>query len=104
EAETHETLRAIGLEVEMMSNRETAARCPQFNADRFAYSVYDPGGAILHAEVALRALIELARRRGARVIEAERASAIKQVANAGVRIITEAVNEFECAKLMIASG
>src|ERR1044072_3289269 len=104
EAETHETLRAMGLEVEMMSNRETAARFPQFDANRFAYSVYDPGGALLHAEAALRALIELARRRGARVIELERASRIEQSADGRVRIITESGNEFECAKLMIASG
>jgi monomeric sarcosine oxidase len=104
ETETHETLRAMGLEVEMMNSRETAARFPQFNADRFAYSVYDPGGAMLHAEAALRALIELARRRGARVIESERASAIKQGANSRVRIKTSSGNEFECAKLMIASG
>jgi len=100
EAETYETLRALRLEVEMLDNRETAARFPQFNSERFAYSVFDASGAILHAVDAVRVLIELAGRRGARIIESERVTRIEP----GVRIITEAGNEFECARLMIASG
>jgi monomeric sarcosine oxidase len=104
ETETYETLRSLGLEVEMMSGRETAARFPQFNADALGSSVYDPSGALLHAERAVRALIDLARRRGASVIEAERVIAIKQSANARVRIITEPGNEFDCARACVASG
>jgi monomeric sarcosine oxidase len=104
EAETHDTLRSMGLGVEMMSGGETAGRFPQFDARAFAYSVYDPGGAVLHAERAVRALIDLARSRGAGVVESERAVEIKRGANARVRIITESGNEFECARLMVASG
>ena len=100
EAETYQTLRSLGLEVEMLDSRETAARFPQFNPDAFACSVYDASGAILHATDAVRALVELARRRGARVIEGERVTRIER----GVKFITEAGNEFECARLMIASG
>lgn len=100
EAKTHETLRALGLPSEMLDRRETARRFPQFNCERLAYSVYDESGAILHASEAVRALVELARRRGAQVVEAERVTRIER----GVRIITEAGTEFECARLMIASG
>lgn len=104
EAETYEILRSLGLEVEMMDNRETAARFPQFNANALGYSVYDPSGAILHASVVVRALIDLARRRGVNVIEAERVMALKQSANARVKIVTESGNEFDCARACVASG
>lgn len=104
EAETYETLRALGLRVEMLDSRETVARFPQFNANALGYSVYDPSGAILHAEQAVRALIDLARQRGVSVIEGERVTGIKQSSNARVRIITEAENEFDCARACVASG
>jgi monomeric sarcosine oxidase len=104
EAETYETLRSLGLEVEMMDNRETTARFPQFNEDALGYSVYDPSGGMLHAERCVRALINLARRRGVSVIEADRVTAIEQSANARVKIITESGNEFDCARACVASG
>ncbi len=104
EAATHETLRSLGLEVEKLTNIETAARFPQFNPRAFAFSVYDANGAILHAEQAVCALVELARRLGARVIESERVTEVKQIAKTQIRINTEAGNEFECMRLMIASG
>ena len=104
EAEMYETLRALGLQVEMLDNRETTARFSQFNRDAFGYSVYDPSGATLHAERAVRALIDLARQRGVHIIEGERVTGIKQSANARVRIITESGNEFECARACVASG
>ena len=104
EAEAYETLRSLGLEAEMLDNRETAARFPQFNADAFGYSVYDPSGALLHAERAVRALIDLARRRGVHIVEGERVTAVKQSVNARVRIITEPGNEFDCARACVASG
>ncbi len=104
EAKIYETLRSLGLQVEMLDNRETAARFPQFNPDAFSYSVYDPSGALLHATEAVRALIDLARRRGVHIIEGERVTSIKQSANARVRIITESGNEFDCASSCVASG
>ena len=104
EAETHETLRSLGLPSEMLNNRETAARFPQFNKDAFAYSVYDSSGAILHATDAVRALVELARRRGVEIREAERVARIEPLARSRVKVVTEAENEFECARLMVASG
>ncbi len=104
ETETHETLRSLGLEVELLASDETAARFPQFNSAAFAYSVYDAGGGILHAERAVCALVELARSRGARVIEADRAVGINQSANGRVRVRLESGNEFECSRLLAATG
>ncbi|HST21847.1 MAG TPA: N-methyl-L-tryptophan oxidase [Blastocatellia bacterium] len=104
EADTYETLRSLGLQVEMLDNRETTARFPQFNRDALGYSVYDPSGALLHAERAVCALIDLARQRGVHIIEGERVTNIKQSANARVRIVTESGNEFDCARACAASG
>lgn len=101
---TYETLRALGLRAEMLDGRETVERFPQFNADALGFSVYDPSGALLHAEQAVRALIDLARQRGVHIIEGERVAGIKQGPNARVKIITEAGSEFDCARACIASG
>src|SRR5258707_654504 len=64
ETECYEAIRAVGLEAEMIEREQVAERFPQYNTDSFAYGVYDPSGAILHAETAVRALLDLARRRG----------------------------------------
>jgi sarcosine oxidase len=104
EAQTHETLRSLGLEVEMLASDETAARFPQFNCDAFAYSVYDAAGGLLHAERAVCALVELARSRGARIIEADRVIEINQSAKGRARVRLESGNELECAQVMAATG
>jgi monomeric sarcosine oxidase len=104
EKEIHDTLRTAGLAAEMMSNWETVARFPQFNVEAFAHSAYDPSGAILHAERCVQTLIELARGRGARVIENARVTAIKQGHNARVIVTTEVGDEFDCERALVASG
>jgi monomeric sarcosine oxidase len=104
ERETYDALRSLGLEAELLDGREVAGRFPQFNKDAFPCAVYDPGGAILHAETAVRALIDLARRRGVTVIEGERIARIKQAARARVSLISESGREFDCARAGVASG
>ncbi|MFP5264439.1 MAG: N-methyl-L-tryptophan oxidase [Blastocatellia bacterium] len=104
EHETHDALRSLGLEVEMLDGREAAARFPQFNQGAFQHAVYDPSGAILHAETAVRALIDLARRRGVAIIEGERIMRIKQGADARVRLTGESGSEFDCGRVCVASG
>src|SRR5687767_260983 len=63
EIEYYEALRAEGLEAELLDSQKVAARFPQFDSNAFAYCVYDPSGAVLHAETAIRALIGLAKQR-----------------------------------------
>jgi monomeric sarcosine oxidase len=104
ETECYQALRSHGLEAEMLDGREVSARFPQFNSDAFAYGVYDPSGAILHAEAALRALVGLAKQRGVKIIEGERVVAVKQAAASGVSIVTESGKEIACERAMIASG
>ncbi|HEY9233066.1 MAG TPA: FAD-dependent oxidoreductase, partial [Blastocatellia bacterium] len=77
ESDTAAALRALGLEAEMMTSAETAARFPQFNSAAFAHAVLDPSGAITHAERAVTTLIALARRRGVTVIESARVTDIE---------------------------
>ena len=50
---------------------EVAQRFPQFNTAAFAFGVYDPSGAISHAETAVRALLDLAKRRGVDIVEGD---------------------------------
>jgi len=105
ETETYETLRSLSLDAEMLDSREAAARFPQFNSDRFPYAVYDPSGAILHAERAVRALIALARSRGVKVIEGKRVMAIKRGdSGRATALVSEAGSVFECERALVASG
>jgi monomeric sarcosine oxidase len=104
ESEVAATLRALGLEAEMMTNVETAARFPQFNPEAFAHAVLDPSGAITEAERAVKTMIALARQRGVTIIESLRVTGIEPAAGAKVRIITEAGEPLECRRALIAAG
>jgi len=103
ETECYEAMRSLGLESEKLDSRQASARFPQFNSSAFAYGVYDPSGAILQAETAVRALIDLARRRGVEILESERVIDARQAASR-VLIVTESGQEIECERAMIASG
>jgi monomeric sarcosine oxidase len=103
ETECYEAMRSLGLESEKLDSRQASARFPQFNSGAFAYGVYDPSGAILHAETAVRALIDLARQRGVEILEGERVIEARQ-AGSRVSIVTESGHEIECERAMIASG
>src|SRR6185295_843074 len=70
ETECYEAMRAEGCAVELLDRQRVASRFPQFRA--LEYGVFVPSGAITHAEIALRALIDLARRRGVTIIESTR--------------------------------
>ena len=104
ETESLEALQSLGLEVERLTCDETARRFPQFNVDAFHYAVYDPSGAILHAERIVNALIFLARRRGVEVIESERVKNISRGPKSTVLITTESGSAIECGRAMVASG
>ncbi len=104
EIQSFETLRSLGCEAEMLDGREATRRFPQFNADAFPFAVYDPSGAILQAEQALRALVKLARNRGVTVIENQRAVEIKQSESKRVLIVSDGGKKLKCKRAMIASG
>jgi len=104
ETDYYEALRAQNQKTELLDSREVAARFPQFNAAAFEFGVYDPSGAILHAEIAVRELIALAKQRGVQIIESERVLAIKQTTGSGVAIVAESGKEIVCQRAMIAAG
>jgi sarcosine oxidase len=100
---SYNALRSVGVEAEMLTGAEAARRFPQFNADTIAYGVMDPSGAILHAERAVRALINLARRLGVSVIERERVTGINN-RDGVTALATESGRVIECGRAMVASG
>src|SRR6185503_13986934 len=95
ETECYEAMRASGCEAEIVDREQVASRFPQFNTRAFEYGVYDPSGAITHAEIALRALIDLARRRGVTIIESTR---VVDVRNTESRVVVgcDAGGDVEC--------
>lgn len=103
ESECYDALRGLDLQVEMLDSREASARFPQFNSESFAYAVYDPSGAIVHAETTLRVFIDLAKRRGAEAIEGEHVVEVKH-ANGSILVITDSGAGISCERAMIASG
>ena len=104
ETECLEAMLALGLASEKLDNRRVADRFPQFNSGAFAYGVYDPSGGILHAEAAVRTLVDLARKMGVAVIEGARVIEVKQAAGSRVSIVAQSGQEIECERAMIASG
>jgi monomeric sarcosine oxidase len=104
ETETAAALAALGLKAELMTSSEAAARFPQFNPAAFEHAVLDPSGAITHAELAVKTMIALARRREVTVVESARVIRIEQAAGAKVRIVTEAGEALECRRALVASG
>ena len=104
ETECYEALRSLSLEAELLTSEQAVSRFPQFNAEKFSFGVYDPSGAILHAEAALRLLIDLARRRGVEMIERERVISIRQDSASRVLLITESGEELTGERAIIASG
>jgi monomeric sarcosine oxidase len=104
EAKTYDVLRGLGLEAELLAGSEVAARFPQFDRGSFDYAVFDPSGAILHAERAVRASIGLAGRSGVTVVEGERVASVEREKGGGVRILTERGGDIACARAIIASG
>lgn len=103
EAQSYEALRALNLDVETLGGAEVAVRYPQFDNAFITQAVFDPSGAITHAEDAVRALIHGAKAFGADVFEGERITAIEQ--NGGANVVRNASgNHWLGEKLIIASG
>ncbi len=99
ETRCRDALRSLDLDAEMLDSNETARRFPQFDKEAFRYGVFDPSGAILHAEKSVQTLIAAARRLGARVIENERVTQIKEgevITHRGTRVVS--------GKTLVASG
>jgi len=104
ETETLDVLRSLGLEVERLTGHEAARRFPQFNRDAFSYAVFDPSGAILHAERIVNALILLARGRGVEIMEGDRVVSIDRGKQSTVMLRTASGKMIECGRAMVASG
>ncbi|HSB09359.1 MAG TPA: N-methyl-L-tryptophan oxidase [Blastocatellia bacterium] len=95
---------AEGIQAKLLERDALARRFPQFNTDAFEYGVFDSSGAITRAETAVRALIDLARRRGVTVIEGARVSEIRSDGGSGVLLVSESTGEISCKRAMISSG
>ncbi|HLG13335.1 MAG TPA: N-methyl-L-tryptophan oxidase [Blastocatellia bacterium] len=105
ETDSYDALRSMGLEAELLESRAAARRFPQFNPDAFDFAVFDPSGAIIHAERAVRALLELATRRGVNVLARDAVTAIENTGQNGkIVVTTESGASFECAQAVAASG
>lgn len=104
ETQCYEALSSLGLGAELLDSRAVSSRFPQLNAGAFSYGVYDPSGAILHAEAAVRALLDLAKHLGVGIFEGKRVVAINQAAESRVSIVEESGSEILCERAMIASG
>src|SRR5215510_1610738 len=102
ELDCYEAMRAVGVQAQKLDSREATKRFHQFNGNAFEYAVYDPSGAILHAETAVRALIDAARLR-VKVIEGERAAGVTAQAS-HVVVATEEGSRFECARALVSAG
>ncbi|MFY9554636.1 MAG: N-methyl-L-tryptophan oxidase [Blastocatellia bacterium] len=103
-SECYEALRAQGQSVDWLNIDDIATQFPQFNGAAFSFGVYDPSGAILHADTAVRALIDLAKQRAVNTIEGARVSAINQVDGSRVSIVTESRADLVCERAVIATG
>ena len=103
ESQCYDAMRSLQLECDKFDTRQISARFPQFNNDAFSYAVYDPTGAIVHAETALRALIELARQRQVELVEGERVFDVKR-GSSSVSVRAESGVVIDCKSAMIASG
>ena len=104
ETECYGAMLSLGLETELLDRSQVGERFPQFNNNAVDYAVFDPNGGILHAEAVVRALVDLARRRGVETVEGERVINIRKGPRSRVAIFTESGTEIECERAMIASG
>lgn len=104
ETACYEAVRALNLEARMIESSEVIKRFPQFNEAAFDYGVFDPSGAISHAETAVRALLDLAKRRGVDIVEGKRVTDVKNAAESSVLILTESGQTISCKRAMVASG
>ncbi|HSE99150.1 MAG TPA: N-methyl-L-tryptophan oxidase, partial [Blastocatellia bacterium] len=105
ETRCYDALKVCSLEAELLSSNEAVERFPQFDPRAFSYAVFDPSGAILHAETAVRALLDLARRLGVKVIEGERVHAIEEGDSGRARAVkTETGRQLYCGAVIVASG
>jgi sarcosine oxidase len=104
ETECYEAMHSLGLSADTLESSEVAERFPQFNTAAFSYAVYDPSGAISHAETAVRALLDLAKRRRVDIVEGERVLSVRNAAESGVLILTESGKAISSKRAMIASG
>ena len=104
ESQTAETLRALGLQAEMLNSTETAARFPQFNPQAFAHAVFDPSGGLLNAGLAVKKMIELAGRRGVEVIECVRVTGLAQAAGGQVILSTDSGDTIACRRALMSAG
>jgi monomeric sarcosine oxidase len=93
-----------GLEAEVLDRDHLARRYPQFNTSAIELAVYDPSGAILHATACVRAMLDLARQRGAEVVEGQRAIAIESPPSGGATVVTEGGARLRCRELLVAAG
>jgi sarcosine oxidase len=103
ESECFDAMRSLELETDKLDSTQLSARFPQFNSGAVDYTVYDPSGAILHAETAVRALIQLARKRRVEIVEGQRVIDVKQ-AGSSLSALTESGREIRCNGALIASG
>jgi len=102
ELDCYQAMRTAGVQTEKLDAREATKRFSQFNGNAFTYAVYDPSGAILHAETAVRALIDLASSR-VKIVEGERVTSIVD-RDPTIVVATAQGSRFECECAMVSAG
>lgn len=96
-----ESMRAGSCAPERLTPACVAQRWPQFSSSALSTVVFDPCGAIVRAEQAVRATLELARSAGVTVIAGDRITAL---AVSGGGIVAERAGRIPCANTLIATG
>lgn len=100
--ETRASAGDYGIEHEDLTNADIRARFPMFAVDRQTVAYYEPQGGYVRPEAAVRAQLELARERGARLRVGERVERWTASAN-GTRVSTDA-DTYDAAQLLLCTG
>jgi monomeric sarcosine oxidase len=103
ETQTYEALGSQGLAAQLLDSAEVCERFPQFHKAANAFAVFDPSGGILHADKAVQATINLARRFGAEVFENEQVVALEKDGQ-GSLLRSHTEQSWRSSLLLVASG
>jgi sarcosine oxidase len=94
----------VGVQHELLTAAEAAARWPQFDfGDRGADVLWHPAAGVIDAEAAVTAMLRLARAEGARVETGRPVASVERV-RAGLRVIGSDGRTEEAEKVVVTAG
>lgn len=94
---------AHGVAHERLSPEQVSARFPAFRLPSGFEAVYQPDAGVLNASKSVAMLQELARRKGAHVLDRTRVLSVEPLASGGVRVQTSR-GALRAAKVVLAAG